>query len=175
MVNYDAANLLIILDNSRNMRRTLELVRLFDSDTFAGQRVRPFDNQVRPALRSGQRASIDVFKAYALAGDKGNAAIHFLPIDRINTILAVSANPGVFTEVEKWIEKLDIPAKVTAGSIDNYVYKLRYARAEVMGSGSNLSFMAARGTHLARACTAASPETPVTPRRTSPARARERA
>src|SRR6202021_2897505 len=27
-----------------------------------------------------------------------------------------------------------IPAKVTAGSIDNYVYRLRYARVEVIGS-----------------------------------------
>src|SRR5262249_31747247 len=43
MTNYDPANLLIILDNSRNMRRTLELVNMFDSDAFAGQRVRSFD------------------------------------------------------------------------------------------------------------------------------------
>ena len=41
--SYDPANLLIILDNSRNMRRTLELVAQFDSDTFAGQRVRAFE------------------------------------------------------------------------------------------------------------------------------------
>ena len=40
LTNYDPANLLIILDNSRNMRRTLELIAMFDSDTFAGQRVR---------------------------------------------------------------------------------------------------------------------------------------
>src|SRR5205823_7135025 len=38
LTNYDPANLLIILDNSRNMRRTLDLINLFDSDTFAGQR-----------------------------------------------------------------------------------------------------------------------------------------
>ncbi|HLK48189.1 MAG TPA: hypothetical protein VKT49_08645, partial [Bryobacteraceae bacterium] len=40
---YDAANLLILQDNSRNMKRTMELISLFDSDTFAGQRVRLFD------------------------------------------------------------------------------------------------------------------------------------
>ncbi len=133
LTNYDPANLLIILDNSRNMRRTLELVNLFDSDTFAGQRVRPFDVKFgRPTDLSKELD--EIFKAYSLAGDKGNSAMRFLPIDRINTILAVSPNPGAFAEVEKWLAKLDIPAKVTAGSIDNYVYKLRYARAEVMGS-----------------------------------------
>ena len=46
----------------------------------------------------------------------------------------MSPNPTVFDEVDKWIQKLDIPARVTAGSIDNYVYRLRYARAEVVGS-----------------------------------------
>ena len=133
LTNYDPANLLIILDNSRNMRRTLELVNLFDSDTFAGQRVRPFDVKFgRPSDLSKELD--EIFKAYSLSGDKGNSAMRFLPIDRINTILAVSPNPGAFAEVEKWLLKLDVPAKVTAGSIDNYVYKLRYARAEVMGS-----------------------------------------
>ena len=55
LTNYDPANLLIILDNSRNMRRTLELIAMFDSDTFAGQRVRAFDDQERTAQRSLQR------------------------------------------------------------------------------------------------------------------------
>ncbi len=79
----------------------------------------------------------DIFKAYSFSGDKGNAAVRFLPIDRLNMILAVAPNPGTFAEVEKWIQKLDIPAKVTAGSIDNYVYKLKYGRAEILGGVIN--------------------------------------
>ena len=130
--NYDPGNLLIILDNSRNMRRTLELIALFDSDTFAGQRVRSFEvTNGRPSDIAKELETI--FKAYALS-DKSSGAVRFQPIDRINTILAVAPNPGSFAEVEKWIQKLDIPAKVTAGSIDNYVYKLRYGRAEILGS-----------------------------------------
>src|SRR6185312_8627485 len=35
ITSYDPANLLIILDSSRNMKRTLELIGMFDSDTFA--------------------------------------------------------------------------------------------------------------------------------------------
>jgi general secretion pathway protein D len=132
LTNYEGANLLIMLDNARNMKRTLELINMFDSDTFAGQRVRSFD--VKNGRPSDLTKELDqIFAAYALAGDGGKSPIHFLPIDRINTILAVSANPATFDEVEKWIQKLDIPAKVTAGSIDNYVYRLRYARAEVVG------------------------------------------
>jgi general secretion pathway protein D len=136
LTNYDAANLLIILDNSRNMRRTLDLISIFDNDAFAGQRVRAFD------VRNGRPSDIsneleNIFKAYSLSGDKGNSAVHFIPVNRINTILAVAPNPGSFTQVENWIQKLDIPAKVTVGSVDNYVYKLKYAKAEIVGSVIN--------------------------------------
>ena len=56
----------------------------------------------------------------------------FLPVDRINTIIAVAPNPGVFPQVKEWIEKLDIPVKITAGAINNYVYRLKYGRAETV-------------------------------------------
>jgi general secretion pathway protein D len=136
LTSYDPANLLIILDNSRNMRRTLELVSLFDSDTFAGQRVRAFETKnSRPSDIAKELDQI--FKAYALSGEKGTGAVHFLPIDRINTLLAVAPNPGAFTEVEKWIGKLDLPAKAPVGSTDNYFYKLKYGRAEILGSVIN--------------------------------------
>jgi general secretion pathway protein D len=134
--SYDPANLLIILDNSRNMKRTLELIALFDSDTFAGQRVRAFE------VKNGRPTDIakeldQVFKAYSLSGGKDHGAVQFLPIDRVNTIIAVAPNPGTFTEVEKWIAKLDIPSKVTAGSVQNNVYKLKYGRAEILGAVIN--------------------------------------
>jgi general secretion pathway protein D len=131
LTSYDPANLLIILDNSRNMKRTLELVSLFDSDTFAGQRVRAFE------VKNGRPTDIakeldQVFKAYSLSGGK-SGAVQFLPIDRVNTILAVAPNPGVFTEVEKWVEKFDITPKTAAGAVQNNVYKLKYGRAEILG------------------------------------------
>ena len=40
--SYAPANLLFIMDSRRNMRRLMELIGLFDSDTFAQQRVRLF-------------------------------------------------------------------------------------------------------------------------------------
>jgi general secretion pathway protein D len=130
--SYDPANLLIILDNSRNMKRTLELVSLFDSDTFAGQRVRAFE-VVNGRPFDVARELDEVFKAYSLSAGKDHGAVQFLPIDRINTILAVAPNPGAFAEVEKWIARLDIPPKQVAGSLQNNVYKLKYGRAEILG------------------------------------------
>lgn len=122
---YEPANLLIIQDNSRSMKRTMELIAMFDSDTFAGQRVRLFDvTNSRPSDLVKELDS--VFKAYALA-DK--TSVRFIPVDRINTLIAVAPNPGVFADVKKWIEKLDVPVKITAGAVNNYVYRLKYGQA----------------------------------------------
>ena len=111
---YDPANLLIIEDNSRSMKRTMDLIALFDSDQFAGQRVRLFE--VENSRPSDLQKELDqVFKAYSLS-DKSAGSVKFIPVDRINTIIAVAPNPGIFTQVESWIEKLDIKVKTSAGS-----------------------------------------------------------
>ena len=43
--------------------------------------------------------------------------------------MCLAPNAGIFTEVEKWVQKLDVRSKVTAGSTTNYVYRLKYGRA----------------------------------------------
>jgi len=127
---YDPANLLILQDNARNMKRTMQLIEMFDSDTFAGQRVRLFD--IANSRPSDLVKDLEtVFKAFALS-DKGSAAVKFVPVDRINVVIAVAPNPGIFAEVKKWIDKFDVPVKITAGQTGNYVYRLKYARAEMI-------------------------------------------
>ena len=41
--SYPPANLLLLLDSRRSMRRTMEMISLFDSDTLAKQRVKLFE------------------------------------------------------------------------------------------------------------------------------------
>jgi general secretion pathway protein D len=129
MTSYPAANLLLILDNTRNMRRTMDLIAMFDSDTFAGQRVRLFETTHGKPSDIAKELE-EVFKAYALS--EKSSGVRFLPIDRIGTIIAVAPNPGIFVEVEKWMEKLDVAVKAPAGSVGNYVYRLKYGRAETV-------------------------------------------
>lgn len=128
---YAPANLLIVEDNSRSMRRTMELIAMFDNDTFVGQRVRLFEiENSRPTDLVKELEA--VFKAYAFS-DK-NSAVHFLGIDPINVVLAVAPNPEVFTKVKEWIDKLDIPAKVSAGGTQVWTYRMNYGRAEVVAA-----------------------------------------
>jgi general secretion pathway protein D len=124
--SFEPANLLLILDNARNMRRTMELVSLFDSETLASQRVRLYEvKNGRPSDLASELEKI--FKGIAFS--KESNSLTFLPIDRINTILAVAPNPGVFDEVRKWIEKLDVKVTLAAGSVNNYVYRVKYGDA----------------------------------------------
>ncbi len=123
MVVHEAGNVLLLLDTSRSLRRLMELLIIFDSDAFSGQRVRLF-----PVTNSSAKDLVgdlqSVFAAYALSE---KSALRFVPIERINSLLVVSPNPGSFPEVEKWITRLD-QATRTAG-IRNYVYKVENARA----------------------------------------------
>jgi general secretion pathway protein D len=125
---YEAANLLILHDNARSMKRTMDLLALFDSQTFANQRVRLYE--IEHALPSELAVDLQtVFKAYGMT-DK--TSVRFLPVDRISTLIAVSPNPGVFEDVQKWIAKLDVQAKISEGAVNNYVYRLKYSRAETV-------------------------------------------
>lgn len=128
---YPPANLLLILDSARSMRRTMELISLFDNDSFAGGRVKLFTTEhARPSELTKEIDTI--FKGISL--NEKQSPIKFIPVDRINTIIGVAANPSAFDEVEKWIKKLDTPVKITSGSIDNYVYRVKYGRADLLAS-----------------------------------------
>ena len=142
MIAYDPANLLLILDNSRNMKRSMELIALFDSDTLASQRVRLLE--VKNSRPSDIAKELDnVLKAVTLANKA--SAVRFLPIDRINILVAIAPNPGVFDQIETWLKKLDIASKVTAGSTENYVYRVKYGRAETIGMAIMQLYMGIHG------------------------------
>ncbi|MBC7925962.1 MAG: type II secretion system secretin GspD [Bryobacteraceae bacterium] len=129
MITYAPANLLLIQDSRRNMRRLMDLVSLFDSDTFANQRVKLFE------IKNGRPSEVAKELEGILKGISLNAKaspIQLLPVDRINTLIAVAPNPGVFKEVEEWLRKLDIAVTTTAGSVDNFVYRVKYGNATTL-------------------------------------------
>jgi general secretion pathway protein D len=127
MVVHETGNILIITENGSNLKRLMELVAIFDSDVFQGQRV-----QLYPIRNNSSKNIVtdleSIFMGYALSS-KGSA-IKFISIDRINAILAISSNPKSFAEVQKWIEKLDKPVENVG--IKNYFYKVQNGDAKKM-------------------------------------------
>lgn len=120
----DQGNLLLILDNSRNMRRTMELITLLDAEEMASQRMRlfPVENSLASTIAD------DLTRIFeALLFTETQPGIQFLPIERISSVLVVSGNPSVFDKVEEWIEKLDQP--MAAGGVQTFVYRVQYGLA----------------------------------------------
>ncbi|HLJ47767.1 MAG TPA: secretin N-terminal domain-containing protein [Bryobacteraceae bacterium] len=132
MYTYAPANLLLILDSHRNMRRTMELISLFDNDEMASKRVRVFE------VKNGKPTDLvkeleSVVKSISL--NEKNSPLKFIGIDRINSIIAIAANAGAFTEVEKWLATLDVKPKITAGAVDLFVYRVKYGNASMLACG----------------------------------------
>ena len=118
------ANTLILLDNARNMRRTLNLIALFDTEEMANQRMRliEIENSLASTVAEELRS---VFGALSSDGDE--SAIQFVPLSRISSVLVVSSSPQIFDQVEEWVKRLDKAA--TIGGVQNFVYKVQYGFA----------------------------------------------
>jgi general secretion pathway protein D len=115
--------ILLLTDRRSNLRKLLDIVEIFDSRAFEGERVRliPIKNNKAKDVVDDLKS---VFGGYALST---TTAIRFLPIERMNSILVVSPNPTVFAEVERWLQQLDQPVQ-TAG-LRNYVYRVQNSKA----------------------------------------------
>lgn len=119
------ANTILILDNARNMRRTMELAAMFDTPEMASQRMRLFE--IENSLASTVSSELDdIYSAFSETED--SQAIQFVPLERINAVLVVSSSPHALDEVEKWIKKLD-SAATTPGGVQNFVYRVQYGFA----------------------------------------------
>ena len=124
IATHENGNILLISERRSNLRKLLELMDIFDSRVFEGDRVRllPVKNNLVRDMISDLR---NVFAAYGLSDNGG--AIRFLPLERMNSILVITANPDIFAEVERWIARLDQPTP-NAG-LRNYVYKVKNTKA----------------------------------------------
>jgi general secretion pathway protein D len=124
IVVHDAGNILLITERRRNLGKLLEIVDVFDTNVFEGERVRLFP--VMNNLAEDLVSDLDtIFAGYALS--QGQSAIRFASIDRMNSVLVVSPNPAVFAEVERWLQRLDQPLQTTG--VRNFVYKVQNAKA----------------------------------------------
>jgi general secretion pathway protein D len=134
IATHENGNIMLISERRSNLRKLLELMDIFDSKVFEGDRVRllPVKNNLVRDMISDLR---NVFAAYGLSDSGG--AIRFLPLERMNSILVITGNSDIFAEVERWIARLDQPMQ-NAG-LRNYVYKVKNTKAsDLQGVLQNL-------------------------------------
>jgi general secretion pathway protein D len=129
LVSHEGGNILIVTDTSRSMRRVLELVAQFDTEVFSNQRARLYPIQSSRAERIAAELQ-QVFSAYGLSA--GTSAIRFVPIERVNSVLVVTANASVYPEVEQWLQRLDQP--MADSGVRTFIYKVENGDAQELAN-----------------------------------------
>ncbi len=124
IVVQEKGNIMLISESSAKLKQLQQIVDVFDDPVLGRQRVHlfPVTNNLAANLIVELRS---VFAGYGLT--TGSSGIQFVPMDRLNSILAISPSPEVFPEVESWIQKLDQPSRDVG--IRNFVYKVQNAKA----------------------------------------------
>lgn len=105
IARVDAArNILILKDDSRNIASMLELVDLFDVDYMSGMSFALLP--VKNTSAGGLVSELDQMFG-AQAGTPMAGLVRFVPIERLNSVLAISAQPHTLDQVQEWIGRLD--------------------------------------------------------------------
>jgi general secretion pathway protein D len=107
MLEYSKGNILVIVERASNIDKLLTLIDIIDIDTFEHMNIRFFKvnnaevNDITKELEN-------IFTSFGIAKstEKGLGA-SFIPIERINYILAITSIPGLFEKVEQWLNFLD--------------------------------------------------------------------
>jgi general secretion pathway protein D len=129
IVEHPPNNILVIGDLASNVKKSVDIINLFDIDIFTDLRVRiyPITNaDVNEVAKEMER----IFSSFEVSTKSGRGVgITFTPVVRINSLLVVSSIPNIFEKVEGWLKELDkIPMEGTKYSV--FVYHVQNAKAK---------------------------------------------
>jgi general secretion pathway protein D len=123
------ANLLLLAGTADERQAMSEVVRIFDVDRLAGMSF-----ALVPLKYSETSAVVaDLDKVFGESGPVAiGGALRFLPLERMNAVLAVSANPDYLARAREWIARLDVgsPSKDRR----TYIYHVQHALAVDLAS-----------------------------------------
>ena len=100
---HQGANFLILSDTPANLDKLLELIRIFDAEVFGDKRVRiyPLEHSRATGL------ALELGGIFAGVAAAEASPIRFLPIARLNSVLAIASGEAGFAEVDRWVARLD--------------------------------------------------------------------
>jgi len=129
IVEHPPSNILIIGDLASNVKKSMEIINLFDIDVFTDLRVRIYPILNADVVEVAKEME-KIFSSFEVSTKSGRGVgITFTPITRINSLLAVSSIPNIFEKVEGWLKELDkIPVEGTKYSV--FVYHCQNAKAK---------------------------------------------
>lgn len=114
------SNTVIITDTAPNVKNHLELIRLLDVDAFER-----FDVSLirlkNVDVKTMHRELTDVLGALGMGKDSTQLMV--IPIERLNSLVIISAPGGPRESVARWIESLDVPSSSESSSLHIYYVK----------------------------------------------------
>ena len=129
IVEHPPHNILIISDVASNIKKSLDILALFDIDIFTDMRVRIYPILNADVTEVGKEME-RIFSSFEVSTKSARGVgITFTPIARINSLLVVSSIPNIFEKVEGWLRELDkIPGEGSKLSV--FVYYVQNAKAK---------------------------------------------
>jgi general secretion pathway protein D len=124
VLRVDAArNLLVFAGTGTEAADLIDMVTVFDVDWMAGMSFALFPVQVADA-----KNLVADLETVFLEGDSPLAGVvRFVPIERLNAVLAISPQPAYLERAETWIDRLDRGAEGAGRRI--FVYHVQNGRA----------------------------------------------
>lgn len=131
---HEATGVLLVADYPHALEKTQKLISLFDESVFADILARVFPLRYIEATEAAENLE-NILSRFGLERDAAGrqARVSFLPLERMNMLLAVTRNEHVLRFVQTWIEGLDqaVPEQVPGSSGESiYVYYVQYGDAE---------------------------------------------
>ncbi|MBC2734003.1 MAG: type II secretion system secretin GspD [Desulfobacteraceae bacterium] len=137
IVAHQATNTLVVVDKGDNILKILKIAATFDIGLF--ERV-----EHRFYLLENAQAKETASMLQEIFGARGdNGTVRFIPIERLNAVLALSADPRVFTKADQFMIQLDAKGEGVEPRI--YVYFVKNGGAEELAGLLNTTFGSGAG------------------------------
>lgn len=140
IIEHPPHNIIIIGDLASNVKKSLDIITLFDIDIFTDLRIRIYPILNADVIEIAKEME-RIFASFEVSVKSGRGVgITFTPITRINSLLVVSSIPNIFEKVEGWLKELDkIPTEGSKYGV--FVYHVQNMKAKDLAEVLKQVFM----------------------------------
>jgi len=132
-------NILLASGSSDEMQRVVEMVSTFDTDVLKGRSFALFTlAHVEPEAVIKELNAVFNNKSGDKDKDASSAFFRFIPIERLNAILAISHQARYLRDIESWVFRLDKANVASGGGVN--VYKVQHVDAVELADTLNEIF-----------------------------------
>lgn len=127
IIVHDGTNTMVLVDKGIAVMKALDLVQVFDVDTFS-QKNHHLYSVINMEAEEAAKLIIDLLKAYSKSETKNTV----IPIKRLNSVIVVSQEPATFKWVSDILKQVDTPGYDTSPKI--YIYKVQNGDCQDLSS-----------------------------------------